>query len=375
MIFLESSIFRAGRTIRRRSCVLGLAVAFAGGLKATALEIIPSFVPNSSTNISITNLPAADKIVTTINAAIFEYKYRIADPIPVHITFKYDTSISLGQSSTQRPTNSYATYRAALASHAVTVLDNQAVASLPVQTNNPVNGSTNLIIQYPLQRALGINTNIHFDEQGMRWDGTILLNTPKCKLSPSDPFPLFGYSLYMVICHEIDEVLGTPSSIGIGKAPAPSDLFRYDQNNSRTWTTGDVTAYLSVPNHGRVRKFNQDATGDYADWADLGVRVQDAFATELAIQPLLDEEMKFLDIIGYTTLPKPVWLDLGEGPFGNGDYFWAYNSESAAGANVGTGGAIMIKGSPTLHHSRLDASTYGRPVKLTSFNGTTRIVP
>ena len=344
-------------------------MAGAGVSPALAFDIIPTW------DSSITNDASANDIMTTIRAAIFEYQNRIANPITVQIKFAKMTS-GLGQSQTPGYGHNYLAYRNALASHATSTLDSQALQLVPFQPSNPVNFGNTIHVAHALELALGLSNN-----SPPTVDSTLSFNTSLCKLSPSGGWPANGYSLSAVVCHEIDEVLGTFSNLYPSNAPSmtevnPPDLFRFDENYFRSFTTNaGARAFFYIPGQSLIREYNQDGSGDFGDWkGDSTPHVQDAYGTPLSDPRLEFEEMALLDAIGYTIRPKPVWLDPSAGG-GSGSYFSAYNSESSAGANVEPGGAIMIKGSPTLHHSRIDASTYGKVVKLTSFNGTTRIVP
>jgi hypothetical protein len=80
------------------------------------------------------------------------------------------------------------------------------------------------------------------------------------------------------------------------------DLFRYDQNGKRSFTTASTAqAWFSLDGTTRLVRFNQDATGDFHDWYSPGgqtPRVQDAFATQGAT-PDPTVELIALDVIGY----------------------------------------------------------------------------
>lgn len=346
---------------------------------------------------SITTLANASDIETTLAAACFEYKYRIADPVQVVILFK---SMPTGLGSSWAgggfeiyPT--YASYYTQLVAHASSALDTAALSTTPNTATNPVNGGLNIRLKLPLARVLGMTTNATGVGTNLPpRDNEVSLNTSICKLSPNGDWGFnsgsgtySNYSVYAVACHEINESLGFSSQLdGVTNgAPTPTgfigteDLWRYDINGVRSFSTSSSTAaYFSISGYGQIARFNQTQGGDFHDWYSPGGQtpeVQDATGTTHAIPRLGTAEMDVFDAIGYKILPKPVWLDLGEAAGGTGDYFWAWNTESAAGADVESGGAIMIKGSPTLHHSRIDSTTYGKPVRLVSFNGTTHIVP
>jgi hypothetical protein len=118
------------------------------------------------------------------------------------------------------------------------------------------------------------------------------------------------FDLFAVAAHEIDEVLGLTSALdGLANGdPAPTgdaevmDLFRYDQNGNRSFTTASsAQAWFSLDGSTRLVRFNQDDTGDFHDWYSPGgqtPRVQDAFATP-GSTPDPTVEFIALDVIGY----------------------------------------------------------------------------
>ncbi len=81
------------------------------------------------------------------------------------------------------------------------------------------------------------------------------------------------------------------------------DLFRYDQNGSRSYTTTEsAEAFFSLDGTTDLARFNQDATGDFNDWYSTGphtAQVQDAFATP-GTTPDLGVELEVLDALGFT---------------------------------------------------------------------------
>jgi len=121
------------------------------------------------------------------------------------------------------------------------------------------------------------------------------------------------YDLLSVAEHEIDEVLGTSSYLPGTNLIRPIDLFRYDTNLNRTFTTNGDNAYLSADGTNLVARYNMDPGGDYGDWwsvhdtnrwAPPGVtphtQVQDAFGAPGGIDDLGVSEFTALDILGYT---------------------------------------------------------------------------
>ncbi len=347
----------------------------ATGFHASAIEIIPAF------DSSITDLSNGSDVMLSIRAACFEYRYRLAESVPVNINFRNMTN-GLGASVTPSVSVTYQDYRAKLEAHKTSILDGFAVASLPDQAANPVNGNTNMLVKVAHARAMGFHVVAGVDS-------TIHLNTAILKVSPASAYPALGYSLYATLCHEIDEALGFNSILnGRTNAPfqlgpiAPEDLFRFDSNDGsghRVLDTISAAAYFYIPGFGEVGRFNVQAGGDYQDWYSDGVfvpaRVQNAYGTPLADPRLKDDELNAFDAIGYTILPTPVWLDIDNGSdLYSGGYFFPFRSIATADSNIGSGGAIMVNATtnPTLHTTRISLAN---PAKLTAFNGTLRIAP
>jgi len=266
---------------------------------------------------SIVNDPQAATIEATINSAIAVYESDFSDPITVSIKFQ-EMNSGLGQSTKYITTVSYANYYEALVSLAKSADDSTALAHLPNNANNPINGNQNITLCFPLARVLGVNVNPPSGQP----DGTIGLYTGIMNLSAAQTNPN-NYSLFATVSHEIDEVLGLGSSLnGLdngGPSPAgavyPEDLFRYDQNAARSLTTAlYATSFFSLDGTTDLAQFNQVASGDFGDWYSYyggqTPQVQDAFQTPGAT-PVLGVELRVLDVIGYdlvtATAPAPTF--------------------------------------------------------------------
>jgi PEP-CTERM motif-containing protein len=134
--------------------------------------------------------------------------------------------------------------------------------------------------------------------------------------------------LLAVTEHEIDEILGLGSTLGLGvpspfnNQPSPEDFFRYDQSGNRSFTTSNTaTAYFSIDGTTRLAQFdNRNDGGDFGDWLSNPLpsgaqpKVQDAFATPHA-SPALGVELTALDVIGYDltnsgAVPEPATLSI-----------------------------------------------------------------
>jgi len=262
---------------------------------------------------SITSDPQAATIMATINSALAVYQNSFSDPVTVTITFK-EMGGGLGQSSTYYSGFSYSSYRAALASHATTSDDTAALAHLPNQSSNPVNGNSTINLSLPLARVLGYSG---VNPPPGATDGTIFLNTSIMNLSLSTTNPT-KYSLFGTVCHEVDEVLGFLSSLnGLNNgdpAPvgpiSPADLFRYDALGNRSFDTGVGTAaYFSIDGTTDLVRYNQQQGGDFQDWFSYPFgaaipRVQDVFSG-IGSQPVPTVELRVLDVIGYARVLPP----------------------------------------------------------------------
>ena len=274
-----------------------------------SLTINPTFAPN------IMSDPQAATIEATINRAIADYESVIKDNITVNITFQEGGGLG-GSSGKSVYSINYTDYRAALVSHATTADDTSAIASLPVQTNDPVNNNPKINVPSPLAYALGFNVTAPAS------DGTITLNTASCNLDRTSTQDSTKYDLQAVASHEIDEILGFGSSIGgpsvTNGDPVPTgsilpdDLFRYDQNGNRTFDTQLATqAYFSIDGGKTdLARFNQIGGGDWGDWFSPSVvpppnptpQIQSAFGTAGAT-PNLGVELRRLDVLGFTLNP------------------------------------------------------------------------
>jgi hypothetical protein len=273
------------------------AALFAGIIPAAAITITPTWTT------SINNDVNSAAIKGTINTAIAFYESIITDNINVNITFQEGSG--LGGSSFALHAVDYTTFRDALIADGKSSDDATALARLALDgggSNNPVSGTTTVLLKSANMKALGIPVSATSD-------GTITLNT--ALTTPGSPGSSSQYSLLSVVEHEIDEILGLGSSLGLGlpkNYPSPEDFFRFSSSNTRSFdpSTG-ITSYFSIDGTTLLAQFNQTGSGDYGDWASTGtVRVQDAFATP-GTNPTLGVELRALDVIGYdlVSVPEP----------------------------------------------------------------------
>lgn len=287
-----------------------LALAVVGkAATADALTITPVW------DSTITSNPNAAAIMSTINSAIAVYQSSFSDPITVSINFASMNS-GLGQSSTYYSTVSYTSYRNALVADATTANDATALAHLPVQANNPVNGSANIAVTTANLRALGFSSSPPSGQpDSFIGLNTSLMNLDRITINPSK------YDLFAVVSHEIDESLGMGTALnGLANGAATptgsiwgEDLYRYDALGNRSFNTTQATqSYFSIDGATLLARFNQTAGGDFSDFYSTGAHtpeIQDAFGTPGAI-PNFGVEPVILDVLGYNLVPEPGSLSL-----------------------------------------------------------------
>jgi hypothetical protein len=279
----------------------GLLCALLGvGLSAAApaeagIKIVPTF------DESITTLWNARQVMDTVNKVIQFYESKLTDNITVNITFM-DMDSGLGQSQKPVYLIPYASFLTALTNDATSANDTTALANLPKQNQEPVLRSPYLYVFPANLKALGFRM-----PQGP--DGIIGLNTGITFTSTSNARS-DKYDLYATICHELDECLGLGSGVGFNGL-FPQDLYRYDANGQRSFTTDPTAAaYFSLDGSVRRAQFSQTGFADYGDWysgfdADFNPlfvtpQAQDAFATPgVVVNRSLGVELMSLDVIGY----------------------------------------------------------------------------
>jgi hypothetical protein len=287
----------------------GLIMSIAAAAPASAAFVIkPTF------DSSITGDPNAAAIEGTINSAIGIYDSLFSNPIIVNITFAEGGG--LGESNFSLFSYSYPTFYAALQAGATSADDATAYARLALDgsTSNPVTSSNTVFVKPANALALGLT----IPGGPPASDGTITLNT--AITNPGSPGSSGGFNLLPVVEHEIDEVLGLGSTLGLTFTPAslennpsPEDFFRFDATGHRSFTTSSsAKAFFSLNGTTDLAQFdNQNDGGDFADWQSnprpTGVppQVQDAFDTQ-GSNPVLGVEIRALDVIGYTlAVPEP----------------------------------------------------------------------
>jgi hypothetical protein len=309
---------------RKHRGVLGAALAVFVVFVASA---VPAFsaglIITPTFDSSITNDPNAALIMGAINSAIAEYESIYANPININIYFQEGGG--LGSSVKALYGVNYTEFRAGLAANqAISGQADQAtaLASLPIQINNPVTGNPAIAMCTANIKAIGGPELTGIVIGGNNYDGQITLNTSLT--FPGSPGSAAFYSLKVVAEHEIDEVLGLGSSLAqsFQNFPSPEDLYRYASAGVRSYTTNsNAKAFFSIDggNTLLVQFDNQNDGGDWGDWQSnplpngVAPKVQDAFATPFAT-PALGVELTALDVIGYyrfqpqAVVPEPTSL-------------------------------------------------------------------
>lgn len=294
--------------------VTGVAVCALMATSAHAnLVIVPTFASN------ITSDAHAAPIEGVINSAISVYEADFSDPVTVDITFQEGGG--LGASSFNVYTFAYSTFYTAIQADATTADDATAMARLALDgtgANNPINGTSSVMMKAATAHALGLSCFSQgcADNEG----GTITLNT--AITNPGSSGSSGTYNLLPVVEHEIDEILGLGSTLGLGVGdnPSPEDFFRFTAGGARSFTTtGTTLAYFALNGTTDLAQFdNQNDGGDFGDWqsnpkpSGVAAQVQDAFATPGAL-PSLGVELQALDVIGYNRIniaPEPGTLVL-----------------------------------------------------------------
>jgi hypothetical protein len=279
----------------------GVLLLLAPDSRANSFTIVPTF------DSSITSDSNAAGIEATINTAIQTYETIFNNPITVNITFSELTS-GLGESSFDVYEIPYSEFYTALGNENPTPQDALALKTLPSASLNPVTSTPDMLIKPANAAALGINLGLPAGSS----DGTVSVNTSLT--TPGSSGTSGSYSLLSVTEHEIDEVLGLGSTLGLtlpgneDSMPSPEDLFRYDANGNRSFTTSpSAQAYFSINGSSLLAQFNNTGHGDYGDWAQSATpQVQDAFATAGANPALGTDEITALNVIGYTlATPEP----------------------------------------------------------------------
>lgn len=311
---------------------VGLVIA---AVPARALTILPTFDP------TITDSAHASTIETDIDNALAFYKiFNTTDTVSIDFQLAPSNATYLGASQTTFYFANYSDYTSALQGNAAYT---QNATQLEAASHIAAGNKANLILESSADfRALGFSgapglysANGAFGVGGT-FDGIVYLNG-------QDLLGFGGagdYDPNRTIQHEVDEVLGIGGSGSVlnivqqqhlttppkyEDAADPSDplngdtyigaldMFRYSSAGHPSLTTsGSATSYFSI-NGGvtDIAPFNQNSSGDYADWGGSGciALVQQAFSCSGQTAQLSRGSPEFiaLETVGYD-LPEPAGL-------------------------------------------------------------------
>lgn len=287
-------------SFRRALCA---AAVFTLATTHAAIVITPVYDVSFLTN------PNFGALQTTVTNALAIYSSNVGNNLALNISFKLDPLVTGAQSSFFTSNFTYASFRAALVTHATTANDTTALANLSVGPNDPVIGGASVAVPQALGFALGLS-----GAQGNY--GTVSFNTASYQTNPA--------GFLGVIQHEVNEVLGTGSSLpnntGVGTLPttiAPADLFRYATGAARSFSLNLTSVptnkafFRLSPGGANLQEFNNLPNGgDYGDWAANGSfadapQDQAGPTTTFTSMSISPAELLLLDAIGYSAVPVP----------------------------------------------------------------------
>ena len=270
---------------------------------------------------SITTRANAATIEAMIHRAISIYESLFSDPITVKILFRYSTTApdgspfpsgALSRSDWVYYPVAWNTYIHSLVADAITGYDSTANASLPTAAL-----STYIRPSSANGRAVSLNTPPAMFANGAvgsggTFDGIVTLSSA-APFQFTRPTSASNYDAQRATEHEMDEILGIGSRLGIGGSDLrPQDLFGWSSAGVRNLTSSG-TRYLSI-NRGisHIVNFNQNSTGDYGDWLSTACPqahpyVQNAFSCpgQFSDVTVTSPEGINLDVIGYNLVNSP----------------------------------------------------------------------
>ena len=260
----------------------------------------------------------------------------ILDNITVTIRVGYgdwnnnqDTGITTGAEggSLNGLTVSYASLRAALATHETSTVDQTFVSSLPSTLS--LNGVSSFFIPSAVAKAVGL-----LSPTASTVDGAVGMGTQ----IPTNL--LIGAAL-----HELSHAMGREPGVG------PFDLFRYTSPGNHLFTSGStaVPAYFSIDG-GNTKLADFGQSSDASDFLTTGVQGSndpfDEFYNSHTIQNLTNVDKELLDALGFNTtaLVATVIESAGATSLTEiGNHFYLYNS-TGAGPSLKFQGADYVPG-------------------------------
>ena len=243
---------------------------------------------------SFTNDPNSAQILASIQKVIDLYEWKFTDNVTAKIYFRKTNAFGISEwgyywNGAGVAINAmHADVTSSDDAEAVSHLGNNFFGSIAY---NSING-----------RALGLGTGgfLTFNGEG-GFDGCVNVNSDLAFFDHNNPVP-GKFDFHSMVCHELDEVLGTGSGAGDWLA-FTTDLYRYDGNGNRFFS-GDtnVHTYFSIDGVNRIVEYNQfgRTQGPYGDWAPHSPSMtQDWVITDgIKLDPG-EPEFRLLDVIGY----------------------------------------------------------------------------
>ena len=190
-------------------------------------------------------------IQTAVNNMVSVYEGAFSNNLTLTLTIHEDSTTGGASNSPAYTSVSYAAYRSALQSHAIT-LDNLSVITNMGPTS-PVGTTGQVGLAYGNAAALGFTAPTNPD-------GSIATN-----LTIGTGGATSVASLTQKVMHEMDEQMGTVSGAG-GSKPNAIDFTRYTGTGQRSFTPDrSTTSYFSVDGAHIGPAYS--SAGDYADFA------------------------------------------------------------------------------------------------------------
>jgi hypothetical protein len=300
---------------------------------ASATAVSSGLVIDPTFDSSITGDPSSAAIQAAINQAIALYQSLFSNPITVEIRYRYSNTApdgtplingAVAQSIFVVYDLSWNTFVTVLNADAKTTNDTTANATLPptVFTDFVVPSSAG-------GRALGFDTPPAMFADGTvaaggPYDGIVTLNSDE-PLDFTRPTASNSFDAREGVEHEMDEVLGLGSNIGVTTPETklrPQDLFSWSSPGTRNVSAVGVRYFSIDGGNTNVVNFSQNPDGDFGDWLSaacpqLTPYVQNAFGCkgQSADIAASSPEGINLDVIGYdlgaagpTPTPGPTTL-------------------------------------------------------------------